>query len=157
MAASIAAALRQYWGAQSPRVVVVEPDLAACLIESAQNGAATTVAIAEETVMAGLSCGEPSGLAWEVLAEEAQDYLTIPDDIIGPTMRLLYRPSGKTPRIEAGESGVAGLAALISAALQPDLRAALGLDASSRVLLIGSEGITDPDIFAALVLDHAAL
>jgi diaminopropionate ammonia-lyase len=157
MAASVAAALRQYWGAQSPRVVVVEPELAACLIESAQNGTATTVAIAEETVMAGLSCGEPSGLAWEVLAEEAQDYLTIPDDIIGPTMRLLYRPTGKTPRIEAGESGVAGLAALISGALQPDLRAALGLDAGSRVLLIGSEGITDPEIFAELVLDHAGL
>jgi diaminopropionate ammonia-lyase len=155
LAASVAVALRQYWGAQSPRVVVVEPELAACLIESAQKGTATTVAIAEETVMAGLSCGEPSGLAWEVLAEEAHDFLTIPDSIVGPTMRLLYRPTGSAPSIEAGESGVAGLAALIAAAQQPDLRAALGLNAASRVLLIGSEGITDPEIFATLVLNHA--
>jgi len=63
-------------------------------------------------------------------------------------MRLLARPLGRDPMIEGGESGVAGLAALIAAALQPALRLALNLGPTSRVLLIGSEGITDPNIYA---------
>jgi diaminopropionate ammonia-lyase len=101
--------------------------------------------------MAGLSCGEASPLALDILADEAADYLTIPDSIVAPTMRLLARPLADDPVIEAGESGVAGLAALIAAASQPDLRAALDLGPESRILLIGSEGITDPDIYAQIM------
>ena len=151
LAASVAAALRQYWGAQSPRVVIVEPELAACLFESARTGQPTTVEIAEETIMAGLSCGEPSEMAWEILREEASDYLTIPDRVVAPTVRLLARPQGNDPVIKAGESAVAGLAALIAACQEPTLREALGLDGAARVLLIGSEGVTDPDIFKAIM------
>jgi diaminopropionate ammonia-lyase len=151
LAASVAAALRQYWGAQSPRVIIVEPERAACLIESARKGKATTVTIVEETIMAGLSCGEPSEMAWEILAEEAADFLTIPDQIVAPTVRLLARPTGNDPVIEAGESAVAGLAALIAVRQDAGLSDKLGLGAESRVLLIGSEGVTDPVIFASIM------
>jgi len=151
LAASVAAGLRQYYRENAPRVVIVEPELAACLIKSAQAGAPTNFAIVEETIMAGLSCGEPSEMAWEILAEEASDFLTIPDSIVAPTMRLLANADFGDPVIEAGESAVAGLAALISAAYSDDLRGMLGLDASSRVLLIGSEGVTDAAIFAAVL------
>lgn len=151
LAASVAAALRQYWGADAPRVVIVEPELAACLYESARAGTATTVTIAEETIMAGLSCGEPSEMAWEILAEEASDFLTIPEAFVAPTVRLLARPSGSDPAVEAGESAVAGLAALIAARQDAELSAKLWLNTDSRVLLIGSEGVTDPAIFAAIM------
>ena len=151
LAASVAASLRQYWGAASPRVVIVEPDRAACLAESARAGKATTVVIVNETIMAGLSCGEPSAMAWEILAEEASDFLTIPDEIVAPTVRLLARPMGNDPVVEAGESAVAGLAALIAARQDADLSTNLGLDVTSRVLLIGSEGVTDPAIFATIM------
>ena len=151
LAAALAAGLRQHWGGESPRIVVVEPELAACLFESARAGGRTDIRIEEETLMAGLSCGEPSGLAWEVLSEEASDFLTVPESFVGPAMRLLARPFGKDPEIEAGESAVAGLAALIAAARSGEMRGALGLDADSRVLLVGSEGATDPDSYAALV------
>ncbi|WP_421703060.1 diaminopropionate ammonia-lyase [Aliiroseovarius sp.] len=153
LAASVVAALRQFYGDAAPRVVIVEPELAACLYESARQGAATAVPIDEETIMAGLSCGEPSEMAWEILAEEAADFLTIPDNIVAPTVRLLAQGS---PKVEAGESAVAGLAAVIAACQDADLRAKLGLDARARVLLIGSEGVTDPDIFAAIMAgaDH---
>jgi diaminopropionate ammonia-lyase len=151
LAAATAAALRQLWGPASPRVVVVEPKLAACLFESARRGRPTTVAIETETIMAGLSCGEPSPLAWEVLECEVSDYLVIDDRLIAPAIRRLARPAGGDPVIEAGESGVAGLAALIEAAMSTELRENLGLDAGSRVLLIGSEGVTDPDIFAGIM------
>ena len=151
LAAAVAAGLRQHWGGESPRIVVVEPELAACLFASARAGDRTDIRIEEETLMAGLSCGEPSGLAWEVLAEEAGDFLTVPESFVGPAMRLLARPLGGDPEIEAGESAVAGLAALVAAARNGAMRGALGLDADSRVLLVGSEGATDPASYAALV------
>lgn len=151
LAASVAAGLRQHWGDHSPRVVIVEPELAACLFASAKQGRATTVVIRAETIMAGLSCGEPSPMAWEILAEEASDFLTIPDAIVAPTVRLLARPFADDPAVEAGESAVAGLAGLIAARQDAALSGTLGLDASSRVLLIGSEGVTDPAIFANIM------
>lgn len=154
LAASVAASLRQYWGKDAPRVVVVEPELAACLYESARRGMATTVNITEETIMAGLSCGEPSPIAWGILEKEATDFLTIPDSIVAPTVRLLARPLGDDPMIEAGESAMAGLAALISARQYPELSKTLGLNAQSRVLLIGSEGVTDPEIFGRIMAGH---
>lgn len=151
LAAGVAAALRQYWGDSTPRVVIVEPDRAACLFESARNRHVTNVEIAEETIMAGLSCGEPSELAWSILDDEAGDFLTIPDTLVGPSVRLLARPLDTDPPIEAGESGVAGLSALIAARTDSELSMKLGLDATSRVLIIGSEGVTDPDIFEQIM------
>lgn len=151
LAAGVIAGLRQYWGDDAPRVIIVEPELAACLFESARAGRVTSVAIAQETLMAGLSCGEPSELAWEILSEEVSDFMTIPEALVAPTVRLLARPLGDDPALEAGESAVAGLAALIAARQDRNLSAKLGLDAGSRVLLIGSEGVTDPAIFAMIM------
>ena len=156
LAAGVTAGLRQHYGADAPRVVIVEPDRAACLFESARTGRATSVAIEEETIMAGLSCGEPSELAWDILAEEASDFLTIPDSLIAPTVRLLARPLAGDPAIEAGESAVAGLSALIAARQDPTLSQELGLTAASQVLLIGSEGVTDRAIFEAIMEDRDA-
>lgn len=156
LAAGVIAALRQYWGDASPRAIIVEPELAACLFESAKTGAATKVDIAEETLMAGLSCGEPSGLAWEILAEEATDYLTIPEALVAPTVRLLANPIGSDTAIEAGESAVAGLAALITAMGDTSLADKLGLTSTSRVLLIGSEGVTDQAIFDMIMQGNEA-
>ncbi|MAO27528.1 diaminopropionate ammonia-lyase [Roseovarius sp.] len=151
LAAGVVAGLRQYWGDASPRVVIVEPELAACLFESAKTGKATNVTIEQETLMAGLSCGEPSEMAWEILAEEASDFLTIPEALVAPSVRLLARPLGGDPAIEAGESAVAGLAALIASRQDAALSEKLGLDSTSRVLLIGSEGVTDPAIFEMIM------
>lgn len=151
MAASVAAALRQTFGDESPRVVIVEPELAPCLYRSALNGHVTAVQIDEETVMAGLSCGVPSDLAWQILREEASDFITIPDAMVAPAMRLLAKPRGDDPAIEAGESAVAGLAAVMAAATDPVLREALALTSQSLVLLIGSEGVTDPEIFERIM------
>ena len=151
LAAGVVAGLRQHWGAQGPRVVIVEPELAACLFESGRAGEATTFAIQTETLMAGLSCGEPSGMAWEILAEEVTDFLTIPETLVAPAVRLLARPLLGDEAIEAGESAIAGLAALIAARQDAELSQKLGLDESSRVLLIGSEGVTDPAIFAQIM------
>lgn len=156
LAASVAAGLRQFYKDASPRVVIVEPDLAACLFDSAKAGKATTFEITDETIMAGLSCGEPSEMAWEILSQEAADFVTIPDSIVAATVRLLANGETGDAVVEAGESAVAGLAALIAARQDPKLSEMLGLDTGSRVLLIGSEGVTDPAIFDAIMAgaDH---
>ena len=68
-----------------------------------------------------------------------------------PTVLMLARPNGNGPVIEAGESAVAGLAVLFCAAKQPSLRDKLGLNNNSRVLMIGTEGVTDSEIFTRIL------
>jgi diaminopropionate ammonia-lyase len=133
-------------GAERPILVVVEPENAACLFESARAGAVTAVGGDLDTIMAGLACGEPSILAWRILEPGADAFMTIPDRAAAEAMRLLASLG-----IVGGESGVAGLAGLIKAAADPSLRAALKLDGASRVLCYGTEGATDPEVYRAIV------
>ncbi len=153
LAGAVCAHLWQILGvtSQRPRCVIVEPDRADCLFQSAMHGEPTSVHIVRETIMAGLSCGEVSQLGWQILHAAAHDFMTISDDLIAPSMRLLADGVGGDIPVVAGESGVAGLAALIAVQRQPALSQALGLDGSSRVLVFGTEGATDPDIYQSLV------
>ena len=146
-AGSVCASIRQLWGDNMPIIVIVEPHLANCLFESSKVKEALFVKINEESIMAGLSCGEASALAWDMIEQEARDFLTIPESVVAPTVRMLANSEFGDAAIEAGESAVAGLAALICAAKQDNLRDALQLSDSSRVLLFGSEGVTDQTIF----------
>ncbi len=130
---------------------MVEPELAPCLFASARAGVATSVEIQDETIMAGLSCGEPSEIAWSVLSDISQDFLTIPESVVAPAVRMLANSENAETRIEAGESAVAGLCGLICAAVQGDLRGILNLVDQSVVVLIGSEGVTDPEIFEKIL------
>jgi diaminopropionate ammonia-lyase len=127
--------------------VVVEPDRAACLLASAEAGQPVAVPGELDTMMAGLACGEPSLLAWQELERAAYGFMAVPDAAAVDCMRLLAR---QTPKLVAGESAVAGLAALLIAAQEPFARMALGLEESSRVLLFGTEGDTDPELYARL-------
>ncbi|WP_420405493.1 diaminopropionate ammonia-lyase [Nisaea sp.] len=154
-AAAMVARFWQTLGAEAPRTVVVEPELAACAIESARQDKPAVVPIHEETLMAGLSCGEMSLVAWPILAAGCSDYLTVGEEGVGPAMRLLA--SGEAgARITAGESGVAGLLGLMAVSSHPELKTRIGLGPDSRVLLIGSEGATDPEIYRSIVGDLAA-
>lgn len=150
LAAAVTAQLWETLGDRRPMIVVVEPDQAACLYESAKAGKPTVVEGALDTIMAGLACGEPSLIAWPILAGGVSAFMAIPDSAAADAMRLLASgTAGAT--IVGGESGVAGLAGLLVAANNPAWRAALKLDASSRVLLFGSEGDTDPGLYAEIV------
>jgi diaminopropionate ammonia-lyase len=104
-----------------------------------------------ETVMAGLACGEVSELAWEILREGTDAALAIGDDWALAAVRALAIPRDGDPVIVAGETGGAGLAALLALQDHADLCAQIGLDADSRVLLLGSEGDTDPEIYRRIV------
>lgn len=151
VAAAVCATLWQRLGWARPTMVIVEPARAACVLESARRDRPSSVAIDDETVMAGLSCGEVSLLAWQVLSRGAEHFVAIGEDLVGPAMRLLASGAAGGGRIVAGESAVPGLIGLVGVAGDPALRAAVGLDAASRVLLLGCEGATDPEIYRAMV------
>ncbi len=151
LAAALAAFAATAFGADRPTFVVVEPDRAACVLESVRAGRPVLIPPDEPTVMAMLECREPSLIAWRVLSRVADAFMTVGEhDAVG-VMNLLARPSGGDPAIVAGESGGVGLAGLINVARAPELRAALRLDARSRVLTINTEGATDPARYEQLV------
>jgi len=130
------------------KFVIVESEHAPCLIRSAQNNQMTSVNIKQETMMAGLSCGKPSLLGWEILRSGADDFITINDSSIPALMRLLAKNSHE---IEAGESSVAGLAGLIESMKDQNISEAMGLNDESIVLLFGTEGATDPEIYSSII------
>jgi diaminopropionate ammonia-lyase len=151
LAAALAAYLWETCGARRPCFIVVEPNKADCLLRSARAGRLQTMTGKLDTIMAGLSCGEPSLLAWEMLAKAADAFMSVRDTDAIACMRLLSAPpAGDTP-IVAGESGVAGLAGMLAAVGDPACRSALELGAASRVLVIGTEADTDPELYASLV------
>jgi len=131
-----------------PKLIVVEPERAACLLASAEAGHAVAVEGELDTLMAGLACGEPSLLAWQELERGAFAFIALSDASAVDAMRLLAR---RNPAVESGESAAPVLAACLLAAADPRIRAELGLDAASRVLLLGTEGATDPDLYARLI------
>jgi len=150
LAAGILTHFWQELGVGRPRFVIVESAEADCYLRSAAAGKIVTVGGALDTVMAGLACGEPSISAWELLGRGADDFVSLSDDAVAPVMRLLAEaPFGDSP-ITGGESGVAGLALLLAARSSPEASAALGFDERSHVLVIGTEGATDPDAYHRL-------
>jgi diaminopropionate ammonia-lyase len=151
LAAAVCAHLWESLGPSRPHFTVVEPHRADCLYQSALAGRPRTAAGELDTVMAGLACGEPSILAWRVLERGCNCFMTIPDDVVGPSMRLLRAGTGEDPCIVAGESAVAGLAALLVASFRRDLWRRLQLGADSRVLVFGTEGATDPELYRRMV------
>jgi diaminopropionate ammonia-lyase len=135
------------WGLKKPCAIVVEPEGAACLYASALAGKPSRARGEVQTIMAGLDCGEPSLLAWSLLAKDAKFFATVTDSAAVNCMKLLAdSPFGDDP-IVAGESAVAGLAALLCVTGSADMRQKLNLTSQSRVLLFGTEGDTDPSIY----------
>ncbi len=151
LASAVCAYFWELWGEQRPRFIIVEPEQANCLQESAKAGKPVVVEGNLDTLMAGLACGEVSALAWKVLATGANDFMTINEEAVPMTMKLLAEGFNGDPSIEGGESAVAGLAALVTACGDTDMKAQLGLDENSRVFILGTEGATDAEVYAQLI------
>jgi diaminopropionate ammonia-lyase len=145
VAAAVSVQTRTMCG-PGPRLIIAEPENAACLTESLAAGTFTTVGGELDTLMAGLACGEPSLLAWQELERGAFASMALPDSAVAGAMRRLAAQG-----ITAGESAVAGVIALDRAWNDPAAREALGLDPGSRVLIFGTEGATDPELYRRLV------
>ncbi len=151
LAAAVCANFWLQWGERRPHFVVVEPTRADCAYRSLEAGSPVVVGGTLDTVMAGLACGEVSELAWDILRGGANAAVAVDDAYALDAMRLLARPLASDPPLVAGETGGVGLAALLAARDHPDIWRLLGLDDRSCVLLIGSEGDTDPVIYREIV------
>ncbi|MFN8675954.1 MAG: diaminopropionate ammonia-lyase [Thermomicrobiales bacterium] len=151
IAATVAGHLALVYGDDRPTFVVVDPARAACVVESARAGRPVVVPEGEPTVMAMLECYEPSLVAWRILARAADAFMTVDEDDAITAMRALAAPVGADPALVVGESGGVGFAALCRAVASPAIAAALGLDAGSRILLVNTEGATDPARYTELV------
>ena len=151
LAAAICAWFWLHWREQRPRFVVVEPLRADCVYRSIEAQRPVAVTGALDTVMAGLACGEVSELAWEVLQRGCDVAVAIDDTWALRAMKALATPDAGDPAVVAGETGGAGFGALLAARLEPALRDTLELDSEARVLVICTEGDTDPDIYRQIV------
>lgn len=151
MAAGLASYFWEYHGAQRPCVISVEPAQADCLLQSAIQGRPAKATGTVDSVMAGLACGETSPLAWRFLQPCVDAFMTIEDEQAIEAMRTLAQGSERDTPIVAGESGVAGLAALEWLRSDPQRSEQVGLTAESRVLIISTEGATAPREYTRLV------
>lgn len=158
LAAAVQAAVTAAYGTERPKVIVAEASAADCLYRSAlgQSGEAVAVEGDLATVMAGLSCGEANTIAWKILRDYTDAFASCPDYVATRGMRILASPLPGDPAVVSGESGAVTLGLLSLLMQSPALaaeREALGLDASSRVLAISSEGDTDPQRYRDIVWD----
>ena len=160
LAASVIGFYHALFGQDAPKCIVVEPDQASCIFESAlaDDGKPHSVTGALDTIMAGLACGDPSPIAWEILSKDADAFIKVPDYVAAKGMRIYATPLNGDPLIISGESGAVTLGAFASIMQYPelaDLRKALALDENSQVLFINTEGNTDPVHFRQIIWEGA--
>lgn len=146
MAAAVVSFMVETYGEKSPIFVMIEPTNADCLLQSAKNGKPTIVHGDLETVMAGLSCGEVSLIAWEILKDRTKAFFSIPDEPIAEVMQYLA-----SKKEIAGESAVAGLAGYLIVANDEEYKKTLQIDENSKILFFGTEGDTDEVAYKTLV------
>ena len=136
-----------------PQFIIIEPENADCVFQSIKNKKPTTVDIKKETVMGGMSCGDVSSIAWEILKNSANYCLTIPDKAISTTVALLAEARLSEEKIVGGECAVPGVIALIGSFNNKEYLDKLKLNAKSNVLLFGCEGLTDKAMYQKLLSD----
>ena len=139
-----------------PKFVIMEAESAACLYKGAVQGDGEPAIVGGDlpTIMAGLACGEPNTIGWDILRNHADAFLACPDWVSAMGMRMLAAPLKGDPAVTSGESGAVGMGVIASLMENPEyaeLKNALGLDKSSSVLMFSTEGDTDPDKYRKIV------
>jgi len=152
MAAAMIAGFAKYSN-DIPKFIIVEPENANCVFKSIENNKATKVSIINETIMGGMSCGDVSTVAWEILRDSSNYSLTITDDEISTVVALLAEAKLSNEKIIAGECAVPGIIALIGLFKNKNYLNKLDLNQNSKVLLFGCEGLTDAAMYKKLLND----
>ncbi len=150
-AAAVAGHLAIALGVNRPVFTVVDPARAACIVETARAGHPVTIAPGAPTVMAMLECYAPSLVSWRILSRVADAFMTVDDADAVSVMRQLANPVAGDPALVAGESGAVGLAGLMKTVSDPAITAALRIDEHACILLVNTEGATDPGTYEAIV------
>lgn len=156
LAGSVQGFLTAYYGEDRPITAIVEPSLADCIYKSAVNGKITNVTGDMPTIMAGLACGEPNPIGWNILDKYTDMFISCEDYVAAEGMRVLGNPLGQDRKVISGESG-AVTAGFIYCILKDEkykeIKEALKIDENSSILVISTEGDTDPDSYRKIVWD----
>ena len=158
LAASVVGFYTALFPNDPPLFIVVEPDKAACVYESIKAGdnACHSVKGDLDTIMAGLACGDPSPIAFDILNNNADIFIKVPDYVAARGMRILSCPLKGDPFIISGESGAVPLGALYSLLTENEdsnLKKVLNLNEDSLVFMVNTEGNTDPMQFRQIIWD----
>ena len=156
MAGAICAYIVNSYPDNPPKIVIAEAGIADCLYQGAvaNDGKYRIVDGDLQTIMAGLACGEPNIVCWEILRNHVTAFCSCPDWMAAKGMRMLAAPVKGDPAVCSGESGAIGMGVIASLMTDPDyaeLKDALGLGKDSKVLLFSTEGDTDPDKYKSIV------
>ncbi|MBD1159087.1 diaminopropionate ammonia-lyase [Pelagibacterales bacterium SAG-MED19] len=150
MAGAMIAGIARYLN-NVPTTITVEPDSAACVLESIRTGKIEKIDIKRESLMGGMSCGEVSLVPWEILKNSVKYCISLPDDDIAKTMKLLGNASFSEEKIIAGENSAPGVISLITSCEDEKIKEKIGLNKDSNVMLIGCEGDTDEKMYQKLI------
>ncbi|MDC0179123.1 diaminopropionate ammonia-lyase [Candidatus Pelagibacter sp.] len=150
MAGAMVAGIARYLD-NVPVTIVVEPDSAACVLESIKTGKIEKIDIKRESLMGGMSCGEVSLVPWEILKNSVKHCISLPDDDIAKTMRLLGNSTFSEHQIIAGENSAPGVISLIASYEDQIIKQKLQLNENSNILIIGCEGDTDKEMYQKLI------
>jgi len=158
MAGALAGYFANYYGADKPVITIVEPNKADCIYRTAEakDGRLHFDTGRMDTIMAGLACGEPNRLAWDILCETADYSISCPEWVAAKGMRTLGNTVGSDPKVVSGESGAVTTGLAVSVMTREDLgwiREKLGLNADSIVLCFSTEGDTDRANYRSIVWD----
>ena len=150
MAASAIAGFAKFYNL-IPKFIIVEPEDADCVLKSIEQGEPKSIDIKKESIMGGMSCGDVSTVAWEILKNSSNFCVSIPDQAIATMVALLHEKKLSNQKIIAGECGVPSAISLIGLCQNQDYQNQLELTSNSNVLLIGCEGLTDQEMFDKLL------
>ena len=150
MAGAMVAGIARYLS-NVPKIITIEPDSAACVMESIKSGKIEKINITRESLMGGMSCGEPSLVPWEILKKSVNYCISLPDEDIARTMKLLGNGNFSDEKIIAGENSAPGVISLIASCNDEKIKNKINLNSNSNVLLIGCEGDTDKEMYQKLL------
>ncbi len=150
MAGAMVAGIARYLD-NVPTTITVEPDSAACVLESIRTGKIEKINIKRESLMGDMSCGEVSLVQWEILKNSVKYCISLPDDDIAKTMKLLGNAIFSEEKIIAGENSAPGVISLIASCEDEKIKEKIGLNKNSNVMLIGCEGDTDQTMYQKLI------
>ena len=156
MAAGLVAGVANYFK-KVPKIIIVEPENANCVMQSIENNTPTSVDIKKESIMGGMSCGEVSLVPWQILKNSVNNCISVSDKFVSQTVAMLADKVLSDISIEGGECSTPGITSLISCCNNDETKSALEINENSNILLIGCEGSADIELYQKLLSEGKKL
>ena len=150
MASGAIAGIAKYFK-RIPKIIIVEPENADCVLKSIDKGSLQKVDIKKESIMGGMSCGEVSLVPWKILKESVDICTSISDENVDLTISMLKNKILSDEEIVGGECSTPGIISLIACSEDNEIKKNLGLEESSNILVIGCEGDADENLYNKLL------